>query len=110
MIYNSTNESAIIIWCLGNIEKIRIWGNDYDEAEKDGLDVSTVGVADMVARDQIAKDQPIVIMIAPQVKYMHARYEEEYGADYPVVDINMMDYGMMKGEAILQAALASERK
>ncbi|MBU5285866.1 PTS cellobiose transporter subunit IIB [Weissella confusa] len=81
-----------------------------DTAEKDGLDVSTVGVADMVARDQIAKDQPIVIMIAPQVKYMHARYEEEYGADYPVVDINMMDYGMMKGEAILQAALASERK
>ena len=80
-----------------------------DTAEKDGLDVSTVGVADMVARDQIAKDQPIVIMIAPQVKYMHARYEEEYGADYPVVDINMMDYGMMKGEAILQAALASER-
>ncbi len=80
-----------------------------DAAEKDGLDVSTVGVADMVARDQIAKDQPIVIMIAPQVKYMHARYEEEYGADYPVVDINMMDYGMMKGEAILQAALASER-
>lgn len=81
-----------------------------DAAENDGLDVSTVGVADMVARDQIAKDQPIVIMIAPQVKYMHARYEEEYGADYPVVDINMMDYGMMKGEAILQAALASERK
>ena len=81
-----------------------------DAAEKDGLDVSTVGVADMVARDQIAKDQPIAIMIAPQVKYMHARYEEEYGADYPVVDINMMDYGMMKGEAILQAALASERK
>lgn len=81
-----------------------------DTAEEDGLDVSTVGVADMVARDQIAKDQPIVIMIAPQVKYMHARYEEEYGADYPVVDINMMDYGMMKGEAILQAALASERK
>lgn len=81
-----------------------------DAAEKDGLDVSTVGVADMVARDQIAKDQPIVIMIAPQVKYMHARYEEEYGADYPVVDINMMYYGMMKGEAILQAALASERK
>ena len=80
-----------------------------DAAEKDGLDVSTVGVADMVARDQIAKDQPFVIMIAPQVKYMHARYEEEYGADYPVVDINMMDYGMMKGEAILQAALASER-
>ncbi len=80
-----------------------------DASEKDGLDVSTVGVADMVARDQIAKDQPIVIMIAPQVKYMHARYEEEYGADYPVVDINMMDYGMMKGEAILQAALASER-
>ncbi|MBJ7679436.1 PTS cellobiose transporter subunit IIB [Weissella confusa] len=80
-----------------------------DAAEKDCFDVSTVGVADMVARDQIAKDQPIVIMIAPQVKYMHARYEEEYGADYPVVDINMMDYGMMKGEAILQAALASER-
>ena len=81
-----------------------------DAAEKYCLDVSTVGVADMVARDQIAKDQPIVIMIAPQVKYMHARYEDEYGADYPVVDINMMDYGMMKGEAILQAALASERK
>ena len=80
-----------------------------DAAEKDGLDVSTVGVADMVARDQIAKDQPIVIMIAPQVKYMHQRYEDDYGKDYPVVDINMMDYGMMRGANILHAALDAER-
>lgn len=89
---------------------ISMLANKMNEAaQAESLDVTTIGVSDSAARDQIATDQPIVIMIAPQVKYMHQRYEDDYGKDYPVVDINMMDYGMMRGANILHAALDAER-
>ena len=44
-------------------------------------------------------------MIAPQVSYLFDKYNDKYGADIPVVNIEMMAYGTMNAEKIIGAAI-----
>jgi PTS system cellobiose-specific IIB component len=81
--------------------------NEY--AQANGLDYEVTGLADSAALDFINEKKPVVIMIAPQVSYMFKKYDEKYSDTIPVVNIPMMEYGMMNGEAIMKLAIASEK-
>ncbi|MDR3190782.1 MAG: PTS cellobiose transporter subunit IIB [Lactobacillaceae bacterium] len=74
-------------------------------AKDNGLDYDVLGMADAETDEHIKHTTPALIMIAPQVKYMYAKYAEKYGATIPVVNINMMDYGIMNAKNVMQAAL-----
>jgi len=48
-----------------------------------------------------------VVLLGPQVKYMLGKVKEIVGDQNIAADtINTMDYGMMKGEKVLNSALA----
>ncbi|MDR3240789.1 MAG: PTS cellobiose transporter subunit IIB [Lactobacillaceae bacterium] len=85
---------------------ITMLSNKMDQYSKENnLGYTVVGLADAQAGENITKKQPVVIMIAPQVKYMHEKYEEAYGDKIPVVDIEMMSYGMMSADKVMQQAI-----
>jgi len=43
--------------------------------------------------------------VAAQVSYLFDKYNDKYGADIPVVNIEMMAYGTMNAEKIISAAI-----
>ncbi|MGO2082688.1 PTS sugar transporter subunit IIB [Vagococcus sp.] len=51
-------------------------------------------------------EKPIdVLLLGPQVKYMEAQFKEKWAEKLPVEVIDMRDYGMMDGEAVLKRAI-----
>jgi len=48
-----------------------------------------------------------VVLLGPQVKYMQAELQQRAAAHgVPVETINMMDYGMQRGDKVLDHALS----
>ncbi|WP_208588530.1 PTS sugar transporter subunit IIB [Gracilibacillus suaedae] len=46
-----------------------------------------------------------VLLLGPQVSYLHEDYQKEYGDRIPVEVINTVDYGTMNGQKVLGWAL-----
>lgn len=80
-----------------------------EEVAKDrGLEVDIFAVSATEAED-ILQDttKPVdVLLLGPQVRYMKAQFESKLADQLPVAVIDMKDYGMMNGEAVLDKALA----
>lgn len=66
------------------------------EMEIDAVPVSSLG-------SHLSGTQ--IILLGPQVSYMHAQIAEQY-APIPVKVVEMMDYGMMNGKKVLEDAMA----
>ncbi|MET3557074.1 PTS system cellobiose-specific IIB component [Streptococcus rupicaprae] len=47
-----------------------------------------------------------VLMVGPQVRFMLDEYKQKFEPATKVTDINMMDYGIMNGEAVFNQARA----
>lgn len=71
-------------------------------AESQGIDVEikAYGTNDFDA--QVGNYH--VVMLAPQVQFMKSDFDGR--SDVPVVNIDMMDYGMINGDKVLAQALA----
>ncbi|MDN2450496.1 PTS cellobiose transporter subunit IIB [Leuconostoc sp. UCMA20149] len=76
--------------------------DQYSAAHDLGYHVEGI---DAAAEEHIAHVKPAIIMIAPQVSYLFDKYNDKYGADIPVVNIEMMAYGTMNAETIISAAI-----
>ena len=75
-----------------------------DAAQKKGVDVTIKAVPVAEFKDEIAAAD--IILLGPQVKYELNNLQaqaEPLGKKVAVID--MMDYGMMKGDAVLEKAL-----
>jgi PTS system cellobiose-specific IIB component len=75
------------------------------EAEQRGLPVEINALASRNSIEQVGHYQ--VVLLGPQVKYMQQdlqKQADKYGIR--VEPINMMDYGMQKGGAVLDFALS----
>lgn len=69
-----------------------------------GVEVSIKAVPVAEFKDNLAAAD--IILLGPQVKYEQAKLQamaDPFGKKVAVID--MMDYGMMKGEAVLDKAL-----
>lgn len=48
-----------------------------------------------------------ILLLGPQVRYLLAKFQKEYGDTVPVIEVmNMSDYAMVRGEKILNDALS----
>jgi cellobiose PTS system EIIB component len=48
-----------------------------------------------------------ILLFGPQVRYLTAKFQKEYGDTIPVIEtINMTDYALLNAEKILKDALA----
>ncbi|MEY8443879.1 PTS sugar transporter subunit IIB [Lactococcus muris] len=73
-------------------------GKDYEIFAK-----STADIDNMLA----ANPKPDVLLLGPQVGFMKAEVQKKAAAaDVPMDVIKMQDYGMMRGDKVLEAAEA----
>ncbi|BBS14370.1 PTS sugar transporter subunit IIB [Klebsiella aerogenes] len=75
-----------------------------EAAQKKGIEVSIKAVPVAEFKDNLAEAD--IILLGPQVKYEQAKLQalaDPVGKKVAVID--MMDYGMMKGDAVLDKAL-----
>ena len=75
-----------------------------EAAQKKGIEVSIKAVPVAEFKDNLAAAD--IILLGPQVKYEQAKLQalaDPVGKKVTVID--MMDYGMMKGDAVLDKAL-----
>lgn len=75
-------------------------------AKERALEVNIWAVGDALAKDNVSKAD--VIMLGPQVKFLLEKTKTLAG-EKPVLVIEMKDYGMMNGNAILDAAMAAAK-
>lgn len=55
--------------------------------------------------DRIKKTD--ILLLGPQVRYLLAKFQKEYGSTVPVIEVmNMTDYAMVRGEKILNDVLS----
>lgn len=74
------------------------------EDKKLEVDIWAVPVSEA---DNEVQDKVIdVILLGPQVKFLLNDFKDKFEPQIKVDAINMMDYGVMNGEKVLDAALA----
>lgn len=95
----------ILLSCAGGFSTSLLVNKMKDEAKKENKDYQIEAVAADTIQDVIKKDKPDCILLGPQIQYMLGNLKplaEEN--DIPLEVINMQDYGMMNGAAVLKQA------
>jgi PTS system cellobiose-specific IIB component len=79
-------------------------GSMTEAANAKGLDVDINALPFDKIGDRINNTD--ILLLGPQVRYLVAKFQKEYGEKIPVIEaMNMSDYGLVKGEKILNEAL-----
>ncbi|MFI3174115.1 MAG: PTS sugar transporter subunit IIB [Bacillota bacterium] len=92
----------ILLVCSAGMSTSIVVKKMQGAAEKGGIDAEIWAVAEAVAKENIEKAD--VVMLGPQVKFLLEKMKG-LAEGKPVEIIDMKDYGMMNGEAILNQAL-----
>lgn len=94
----------VLLMCSSGMSSTIIKANMAKAAEKMGIELTVDAKAESavnVERDMRPAD---IILLAPQVRYIQKDIEVKSGGK-PVAVMNMRDYGLGNGEAILREAL-----
>ena len=94
----------IVLCCAAGMSTSMLVQRMQDAAQKKGVEVSIKAVPVAEFKDNLAAAD--IILLGPQVKYEQAKLQalaDPFGKKVAVID--MMDYGMMKGDAVLDKAL-----
>ncbi|ENY2588493.1 PTS sugar transporter subunit IIB [Klebsiella aerogenes] len=94
----------IVLCCAAGMSTSMLVQRMKEAAQKKGIEVSIKAVLVAEFKDNLAEAD--IILLGPQVKYEQAKLQalaDPVGKKVAVID--MMDYGMMKGDAVLDKAL-----
>ena len=94
----------IVLCCAAGMSTSMLVQRMKDAAQKKGVDVTIKVVPVAEFEENIATAD--IVLLGPQVKYEQAKLQaiaDPLGKKVTVID--MMDYGMMKGDAVLDKAL-----
>ena len=94
----------IVLCCAAGMSTSMLVQRMKDAAQKKGVDVTIKSVPVAEFEENIATAD--IVLLGPQVKYEQAKLQaiaDPLGKKVAVID--MMDYGMMKGDAVLDKAL-----
>ncbi len=92
----------ILLICSAGMSTSLMVKKMQDTAAARGEDVVIWSVPDAAAKDNVSKAD--VILLGPQIRFMSDQIKELAG-DKPVEVINMRDYSLMNGEAVLNQAM-----
>ena len=94
----------IVLCCAAGMSTSMLVQRMKDAAQKKGVEVSIKAVPVSEFKENLAEAD--IILLGPQVKYEQAKLQaqaEPLGKKVAVID--MMDYGMMMGDVVLDKAL-----
>ncbi len=75
-----------------------------DAAIKSGIDIEIFAVPEVEVKESI--DKADVVLLAPQVRFLFNKMKQELEPKgIPLAVIDGMNYGLMKGEAVVKQAL-----
>src|SRR5476649_764038 len=96
---------TIMLCCSAGMSTSMLVKKMQAEAEKRGLEVNIDAYGVSEFDEQFARYQ--VVLLVPQVKYMLESLSEKTAErGIPVAAIDMMDYGMQRGDKVLDFALS----
>ena len=76
------------------------------KAAKDhNLDVEVKAFSEKVAPEIVERENPEVMMLGPQVKYLFDNFQKRFGEGRAVVQISAEDYALANGPAVLKQAI-----
>lgn len=92
----------ILLICTAGMSTSFLVEKMKKSASDEGLEVEIKAIPDAEAKDYVGIAD--VVLLGPQVKYLEGQMKELF-VETPVSVINMVDYGMMNGEKVLNSAL-----
>ncbi|NNJ28429.1 PTS sugar transporter subunit IIB [Lacrimispora defluvii] len=94
----------ITLICAGGLSTSIMVNKMKDAAKKKNIEVEINAMASTTFASY--KKPTDVLLLGPQINYLYDEIVREYGAKgIKISVINMMDYGMMNGEKVLDTAL-----
>ncbi len=93
----------ILLVCSAGMSTSLMVNKMKDSAKVKGIESEIWAVSDAEAADNLPKAD--VLLLGPQVRFLESKMKEIAG-DKPVAVIDMMAYGTMNGEKVLEQALA----
>ena len=93
----------ILLVCSAGMSTSLMVNKMKDSAKAKGIESEIWAVSDAEAADNLPKAG--VLLLGPQVRFLESKMKEIAG-DKPVAVIDMMAYGTMNGEKVLEQALS----
>lgn len=101
----------IVLCCSAGMSTSLIVEKMEEAAKAKGIDVNIRAVSVSSVEESDKYLDLDILLLGPQVKFKLNELKEKYNSKGTYVDvINMMDYGMVNGEKILNDALSSINK
>lgn len=100
-------DKTIMLACAAGMSTSLLVTKMKEAAKARGLDAKIYAVSVSEVPAQLEKETLDIILLGPQVRYTEKQVAQQIGdRDVKLAVIEMRDYGMMNGEAVLAAALA----
>lgn len=102
------DKKTIMLCCAAGMSTSILVKKMQDIADKQGLDYEIFACPASEADVKLQRQQIDCILLGPQIRYMLDDFQKKLaGTDIPVEVIDMVAYGMMDGQKVLdQAATA----
>lgn len=99
-------KKTIMLVCSAGMSTSLLVSKMQKSAEVQGLDTDIFAVSASEADHYLTTKDVNVLLLGPQVRFMKADFEKRLEPKgIPLEIINMADYGMMKGDKVLEQAL-----
>lgn len=98
-------KKTIMLVCAAGMSTSLLVTKMQQAATAADLEREIFAVSAMEAEEILADKTVDILMLGPQVRYMLAEFEAKLAPlGIPVVAISMTDYGMMRGDKVLETA------
>lgn len=97
---------TILLACAAGMSTSMLVQRMADAAASKNIETDIFAVSVDEVERKLDEKNVDAILLGPQVRYMETDFKKKYeNENRPVAVINMMDYGTMNGEKVLQTAL-----
>lgn len=93
----------ILLVCSAGMSTSMMVKKMQDAAAAKGVDAKIWAVGDAESVEEVTKAD--IVMLGPQVRFLEKKMKERVHNEKPVVVIDMMAYGTMNGEKVLDQAI-----
>ncbi|GKU84562.1 PTS sugar transporter subunit IIB [Niallia sp. NCCP-28] len=93
----------ILLVCAAGMSTSLLVNKMKDAAKEKGIELEIFALP--VSECQRVANEVDIVLLGPQVRYQKPQVEEIIGGRVPVEVIDMRDYGMMNGKAVLEKAM-----